>query len=100
MIINSSRFFKQILHTTLFSDYVSGGELFTHVYQRDHFSEEDSRIYIGEVILALEKLHSVSKANQIRNSNRMSYINLTFELTTNAFFLFLSVGYYLSRYQA
>lgn len=41
------------------SDYVSGGEMFTHLYQRDHFSEEAVRIYIGEIILALEHLHKV-----------------------------------------
>lgn len=40
-------------------DYVSGGEMFTHLYQRDHFSEEEVRIYIGEIILALEHLHKV-----------------------------------------
>lgn len=40
-------------------DYVSGGEMFTHLYQRDHFSEEAVRIYIGEIILALEHLHKV-----------------------------------------
>uniref|UniRef100_A0A8C8CGV0 Ribosomal protein S6 kinase n=1 Tax=Oncorhynchus tshawytscha TaxID=74940 RepID=A0A8C8CGV0_ONCTS len=43
------------LHLIL--DYVSGGEMFTHLYQRDHFSEEEVRIYIGEIILALEHLH-------------------------------------------
>ena len=42
------------------SDYVSGGELFTHLYQRDHFTEDDVRIYVGEIILALEHLHRVS----------------------------------------
>lgn len=41
------------------ADYVSGGEMFTHLYQRDHFSEEAVRIYIGEIILALEHLHKV-----------------------------------------
>lgn len=46
------------LHLIL--DYVSGGELFTHLYQRDHFNEDQVRIYIGELILALEKLHKVS----------------------------------------
>lgn len=40
-------------------DYVSGGELFTHLYQRDFFSEKDVQIYIAEVVVALEKLHSV-----------------------------------------
>lgn len=42
------------------SDYVAGGELFTHLYQREHFTENEVRIYIGEIILALEHLHSVS----------------------------------------
>lgn len=41
-------------------DYVSGGELFTHLYQREHFNESEVRIYIAEVILALEQLHKVS----------------------------------------
>lgn len=42
-------------------DYVAGGELFTHLYQREHFTEDEVRIYIGEIILALEHLHSVSE---------------------------------------
>lgn len=41
-------------------DYVNGGELFTHLYRRDHFGEAEAKIYIGELILALEKLHKVS----------------------------------------
>uniref|UniRef100_A0A669DL97 Ribosomal protein S6 kinase n=1 Tax=Oreochromis niloticus TaxID=8128 RepID=A0A669DL97_ORENI len=45
------------LHLIL--DYVSGGEMFTHLYQRDHFPEEAVRIYIGEIILALEHLHKL-----------------------------------------
>lgn len=49
---------KTKLHLIL--DYVNGGELFTHLYQRDHFKENDVKIYIGELILALEKLHKVS----------------------------------------
>lgn len=49
---------KSKLHLIL--DYVNGGELFTHLYQRDHFKEDDVKIYIAELILALEKLHNVS----------------------------------------
>lgn len=49
---------KTKLHLIL--DYVNGGELFTHLYQRDHFKEDDVRIYIGELVLALDKLHKVS----------------------------------------
>uniref|UniRef100_A0A8C3SED9 non-specific serine/threonine protein kinase n=1 Tax=Chelydra serpentina TaxID=8475 RepID=A0A8C3SED9_CHESE len=45
------------LHLIL--DYVSGGELFTHLYQRDHFTEEEVRIYAGEIVLALEHLHKL-----------------------------------------
>lgn len=44
----------------LFPDYVSGGELFTHLYQREHFTEDQVRIYIAEIILALGHLHMVS----------------------------------------
>jgi len=45
------------LHLIL--DYVSGGELFTHLYQREKFTEDEVRIYIGEIILALEHLHKL-----------------------------------------
>ena len=45
----------------IISDYVNGGELFTHLYQREHFSEDDVRTYIGEIVLALETLHKVSE---------------------------------------
>ena len=41
------------------SDYVSGGELFTHLYQRERFAENEVRTYIGEIVLALETLHKV-----------------------------------------
>ncbi|KAM7355152.1 JIL-1 kinase isoform 1-T2 [Cochliomyia hominivorax] len=40
-------------------DYVSGGELFTHLYKAEHFSESTVRIYIAEVVLALEHLHKL-----------------------------------------
>lgn len=44
----------------LFIDYVNGGELFTHLYQREKFSEDEVKIYIGEIVVALEHLHRVS----------------------------------------
>ncbi|KAK7869906.1 hypothetical protein R5R35_013702 [Gryllus longicercus] len=43
------------LHLIL--DYVSGGELFTHLFQRERFAEEEVRVYVGEIVLALEHLH-------------------------------------------
>ncbi|ESO87773.1 hypothetical protein LOTGIDRAFT_166364 [Lottia gigantea] len=45
------------LHLIL--DYVSGGEMFTHLYQKENFDEKDVRIYIGEIVLALETLHKL-----------------------------------------
>lgn len=41
-------------------DYVNGGELFTHLYQREKFTEDEVRIYIGQIVVALEHLHRVS----------------------------------------
>jgi len=45
--------------TVVFSDYVNGGELFTHLNQREHFTETEVKVYIGEIVLALETLHKV-----------------------------------------
>nr|XP_046917424.1 ribosomal protein S6 kinase alpha-5-like [Dermatophagoides farinae] len=45
------------LHLIL--DYVNGGELFTHLYQRDYFTEDAVRIYAAELVLALENLHKL-----------------------------------------
>uniref|UniRef100_A0A1A9WI21 non-specific serine/threonine protein kinase n=1 Tax=Glossina brevipalpis TaxID=37001 RepID=A0A1A9WI21_9MUSC len=40
-------------------DYVSGGELFTHLDKAKYFSEATVKIYIAEVVLALEHLHKL-----------------------------------------
>uniref|UniRef100_UPI00398E3270 ribosomal protein S6 kinase alpha-5 isoform X2 n=1 Tax=Pristiophorus japonicus TaxID=55135 RepID=UPI00398E3270 len=45
------------LHLIL--DYVNGGELFTHLSQRERFTENAVRIYSGEIVLALEHLHKL-----------------------------------------
>lgn len=42
-----------------FPDYVCGGELFTHLYHREKFAEKDLRIYIAELVIALEQLHEL-----------------------------------------
>uniref|UniRef100_A0A9L0J6V3 non-specific serine/threonine protein kinase n=1 Tax=Equus asinus TaxID=9793 RepID=A0A9L0J6V3_EQUAS len=43
------------LHLIL--DYINGGELFTHLSQRERFTEHEVQIYVGEIVLALEHLH-------------------------------------------
>lgn len=45
------------LHLIL--DYVNGGEMFTHLFNRETFTEAEVRIYIGEIVLALETLHKL-----------------------------------------
>ncbi|XP_036099559.1 ribosomal protein S6 kinase alpha-5 isoform X7 [Molossus molossus] len=48
------------LHLIL--DYINGGELFTHLSQRERFTEHEVQIYIGEIVLALEHLHKAERA--------------------------------------
>lgn len=61
---------------SVYTDYVSGGEMFTHLYQRDHFPEEAVRIYIGEIILALEHLHKVGSIFWGSRANNNTQANL------------------------
>lgn len=41
--------------------FYQGGELFTLLFNSDHFVEDHVRIYIAEIILALEQLHKVRR---------------------------------------
>ncbi|XP_026832820.1 chromosomal serine/threonine-protein kinase JIL-1 isoform X2 [Drosophila erecta] len=40
-------------------DFANGGELFTHLYHSENFEESRVRVYIAEVVLALEQLHQL-----------------------------------------
>lgn len=40
-------------------EYVVGGELFSHLRRAGKFSNETTMIYAGEIVLALEYLHSL-----------------------------------------
>ena len=41
----------------LVTDFIGGGQLFWHLQRETRFSEERSRFYVAELILALEYLH-------------------------------------------
>lgn len=43
----------------MYVDYVSGGELFTHLYKAENFTESTVQMYIAEVVVALEYLHKL-----------------------------------------
>ncbi|XP_020289462.1 ribosomal protein S6 kinase alpha-5-like isoform X2 [Pseudomyrmex gracilis] len=51
--------FQSNANLYLILEYVAGGELFRHLGQHEKFSENTVRIYIGEIILALERLHQL-----------------------------------------
>ena len=53
--------YQDIFYIDGILDYVSGGELFTHLYQREKFKESEVRIYIAEIVLALQHLHKVKQ---------------------------------------
>jgi serine/threonine protein kinase len=46
-------------HLYLALDYCPGGDLSLHLAQRVHFTEEEARFYVAELILAIEHLHSL-----------------------------------------
>ena len=50
--------FQTASHLFFIMDYLPGGELYTHLLQLGTFSEEESRFYIAELILALQHIHS------------------------------------------
>ena len=41
------------------SDYVNGGELFTHLNIREKFTATEVQLFSAEILLALEHLHKV-----------------------------------------
>ncbi|XP_011264911.1 ribosomal protein S6 kinase alpha-5 isoform X2 [Camponotus floridanus] len=43
----------------LILEYIAGGEMFTHLFYHERFSEDAVRFYVGEIILALERLHDL-----------------------------------------
>lgn len=45
-------------HLYLLMEYVSGGELFSHLRAQGYLSSEDTRFYAGQVALMFEYLHS------------------------------------------
>ena len=58
---NQTYLYQNIFYIDDILDYVSGGELFTHLYQREKFKESEVRIYIAEIVLALQHLHKVTQ---------------------------------------
>ncbi len=40
-------------------DYANGGELFSHLRKKVRFTENETRIYAAELILALDHLHQM-----------------------------------------
>jgi serine/threonine protein kinase len=41
----------------MITEYMPGGEMFYHLHNNDHFSENKTRFYIAEIVLAIDHLH-------------------------------------------
>ena len=70
------------------TDYVCGGEMFTHLHQVGPFSERHARVYVAEITLALEHLHNVSSLS-LSLSLSLS-ISLSLSLSLSLFLLSFS----------
>ena len=57
-IINLYYAFQNEKYLFLISDFIQGGDLFFHLKRERFFSDEKSKFYICELILALEYLHN------------------------------------------
>jgi serine/threonine protein kinase len=75
-------------------DYVSGGELFTHLNKRQHFSEQDAKIYIAELTLALGQLHKVRFQ---RKEEEFNYLLFCFRLELFIEILNLKIYYLIMK---
>jgi len=56
-LVNLRKYYQDTRNIYFLFDYVSGGELFTHLRNSGRFTGEVARFYAAEIILALEYLH-------------------------------------------
>lgn len=58
-IVNMIKCFQDDKNLYMLLEYVPGGELFSHLRKAGRFSNETTRFYAAEIILAIEYLHSL-----------------------------------------
>ncbi|XP_044762284.1 cAMP-dependent protein kinase catalytic subunit 1-like [Coccinella septempunctata] len=56
-LIKLEYFFKDNVYLCLVMPFINGGEMFSHLRQQKRFSEELTRFYAAQVILAFEYIH-------------------------------------------
>jgi len=59
-IVNLYRSFQDEKYLFMLLEYVIGGEMFLHLRRAGRFSNEVTRFYAAEIVLALEYLHSLN----------------------------------------
>jgi serine/threonine protein kinase len=52
--------FQDALHLYLIMEYVPGGDLMTQLMRVEKFSEDWTRFYIAEIVLAVDSIHRFS----------------------------------------
>jgi len=63
-IISMASSFKDDRNLYMALEFVTAGELFTHLRKEDRFTESRSKFYAGQVVLALEYLHQKQIAHR------------------------------------
>lgn len=56
-LVRLEYFFKDNVYLCLVMPFINGGEMFSHLRQQKRFSEELTRFYAAQVILAFEYIH-------------------------------------------
>jgi len=51
--------FQDENHLYLVMEYLPGGDLMNLLIKKDILTEDDSRFYIGELVLAIESVHQI-----------------------------------------
>ena len=57
-IVNIKFAFQDAVNLYIITEFMQGGEMFFHLHREKRFSDEKTKFYIAEIILAIEFLHN------------------------------------------